>query len=89
MFMRAGLHILTGRPTLSEGKKSSGIVTPYGSLYPVQWYVACSDYRERLITIFSDNINDDCVLFYILVRSGIITSEFDNGAFSDLVERVI
>lgn len=90
MCMRARNHILTGRRRLHEGKISLGIVTLYDALYSaMQWYVACPDHREKLITISSDNLNDDVVLFDILVRSGIITSEFDYKAFSNLVETAL
>jgi hypothetical protein len=90
MFMRARLHILTGRRRLREGKISLGIVTLYDSLYSaMQWYFACPDHRDKLITISSDNLNDDSVLFNILVRSGIITSEFDYAAFSEFVDAAL
>ncbi|MBI5666074.1 MAG: hypothetical protein HZC49_13450 [Nitrospirae bacterium] len=90
MCVRARLHIHTGRRRLREGKISLGIVTLYDALYSaMQWYVACHDHRDKLITISSDNLNDESVLFDILVRSGIITYNFDYSTFSELVDSAL
>jgi len=90
MYKRARHHIRTGRQRLIEGKISLGIVTLYDSLYSaMQWYVACPDHSEKLSTISSDNLNDDRVLYDILVRSGIIKTEFDYSSFGDLVEKAL
>jgi len=90
IFMRARLHICTGRRRLREGKISLGIVTLYDALNSaLQWYVACPEHRKKLRTITTDNFIDDNIVFDILVRSGVIAPEFDYGAFNELVETAL
>jgi len=90
MFMRARLHMLTGRRRLHEGKISLGIITLYDALYSaMQWYAACPEHAGRLIMIPDDNVNNDSSLFDILSRSAVITSEFDYIAFSGLVDAAL
>jgi hypothetical protein len=90
MFMRARLHIQAGRQRLLEGKISLGIVTLYDALNSaLQWYVACPEHRKKLHSMTTDNFNDDNIIFDILIRSGVITDEFDYGTFNKLVETAL
>jgi len=90
MFMRARLHIRTGRQRLSDGKISLGIVTLYDALYSaMQWYVTSPEHSSELTALSPANLNDDNILFDILNRSGVITPGFDYSAFSELVDSAL
>ncbi|HAM53211.1 MAG TPA: hypothetical protein DCP92_21860 [Nitrospiraceae bacterium] len=89
-FLRARLHIRSGKRRLRQGKISAGIVTLYDALSgALQWYVASSERRLALTIKEGDNLNDDRSVYSVLRRSGVLDGTFDYEAFDRLVEKAL
>ncbi len=88
--MRARLHIRGGKRRLRQGKISAGIVTLYDALLAaMDWYIASPDRRRSLQIKKDDNLNDEKIVYAILVRSGILDGRFDFIAFDKLIDIAI
>ncbi len=87
---RARLHIRGGKRRLHQGKISAGIATLYDALNgAMQWYMAAAERRMKLTIAGGENLNEDRVLYDVLVRSGILDGSFDFDAFDKLTERAL
>ncbi len=86
---RARLHIRGGRRRLRQGKISAGIVTLYDALQAAMEAYAKSGGNTRLDVRAGEDINDDKVLYAVLVRSGILDGSFDFEAFDRITERAL
>jgi hypothetical protein len=86
---RARLHIRGGRRRLRQGKISAGIVTLYDALSAAMQAYAASPVRTRLDIRAGEDINDDKVLYVVLVRSGILDGSFDFEDFDRIAERAL
>jgi len=88
--LRARLHIRGWKRRLRQGKIAAGIVTLYDSLNgALQWYIASSERRKGLVMDEVANLNDDRIVYGILVRSNVLGGRFDFDAFDRLVERAL
>ncbi len=89
-FQRARLHIRGGKRRLRQGKIAAGIVTLYDALLAaMEWYVNVPEHRDGLIIKKGDDLNDDEIVYSILVRSRVIDSAFDFVSFSRLTEKAL
>ncbi len=87
---RARLHLRGGKRRLREGKISAGIATLYDALNgALQWYIAAPGRRLKLTIRDGENLNDDKVVYSVLVRSGVLDRSFDFEAFDRLTERAL
>jgi hypothetical protein len=86
---RARLHIRGGRRRLRQGKISAGIVTIYDALLAAMQSYAASPAGTRLDIRDGEDINNDRVLYAVLVRSGILDGSFDFEAFDRIAERAL
>jgi hypothetical protein len=87
---RARLHIRGGKRRLQQGKIAAGIVTLSDALNgALQWYSAAPERRMKLAILDGENLNNDGVLYNVLVRSGILDRSFDFEAFDRLTERAL
>jgi hypothetical protein len=87
---RARLHIRGGRRRLREGKISAGIVTLYDALEgAMRSYIAEPGRLARLDIGTSGDLNNDKILYAVLVRAGVIDGKFDFEAFDRLTERAL
>jgi hypothetical protein len=87
---RAKLHIRSGKRRLRQGKISAGIATLYDALSAaMQWYIAAPERRRRLKIEAGENLNDDKIVFAVLMRSGVLDVKFDFDAFDRLLERAL
>jgi hypothetical protein len=86
---RARLHIRGGRRRLRQGKIAAGIVTLYDALLAAMQSYAASPGRTRLDIMSGEDINDDKVLFAVLVRSGILDGKLDFYEFDRLTEKAL
>lgn len=86
---RARLHIRGGRRRLRQGKVAAGIVTLYDALLAAMQSYAASPGRTRLDIRSGEDINDDKVLYAVLVRSGILDGKLDFSAFDRLTEKAL
>jgi hypothetical protein len=85
---RARLHIRGGKRRLRQGKTSAGIVTLYDALLSAMQGYAASQ-RAGIDIRAGEDINNDKVLYAILVRSGILDGTFDFEAFDRLTEKAL
>ncbi|TAL24955.1 MAG: hypothetical protein EPN94_06200 [Nitrospirae bacterium] len=86
--MRAKLHIRGGKRRLRQGKISAGILTLYDALgAAMEWHIASPERRSRLQVLKGENLNDEKIIFKVLVRSGVLDNSFDYQEFDRLVER--
>src|SRR5208283_1045665 len=87
---QARLHIRGGKRRLKQGKIAAGIVTLYDALTSAtDWFLLSPGRRATLLINADDDLNDDKTAFDVLVRSGVIGSEFDSEAFDRIVERAL
>ncbi len=87
---RARLHIRGGKRRLHQGKISAGIATLYDALNgAMQGYIAAPERKARLDIEQGENLNDDRVVYNVLVRSGILDGSFDFDTFDRLTERAL
>jgi hypothetical protein len=86
---RARLHIRGGRRRLQQGKIAAGIVTLYDAMLAAMQSFAASPGRTRLDIKDGEDINNDRVLYTVLVRSGILDGKFDFSAFDRLTEKAL
>jgi hypothetical protein len=86
---RARLHIRGGRRRLRQGKISAGIVTLYDALLAAMQSYAAFPGKKRLDIRAGEDINNDKVLYAVLVRSGILDGGFDFAAFDRIAERAL
>jgi hypothetical protein len=86
---RARLHIRGGRRRLQQGKIASGIVTLYDAMLAAMQSFAASPGRTRLDNRDGEDLNNDSVLYTVLVRSGILDGKFDFSAFDRLTEKAL
>jgi len=88
--LQARLHIRGGKRRLRQGKIAAGIVTLYDALASAtEWFLLSPRPRAALVLKTEDNLNDDKTVFNVLVRSGVIGSEFDYEAFDRIVEKAL
>jgi len=88
--LQARLHIRGGKRRLRQGKIAAGIVTLYDALASAtEWFLLSPRSRAALVLKTEDNLNDDKTVFNVLVRSGVIGSEFDYKAFDRIVEKAL
>ncbi len=86
---RARLHIRGGRRRLRQGKIAAGIVTFYDALLAAMQAYAASPAGTRLEIRAGEDINDDKVLYSVLVRSDILDGSFDFEAFDRIAEKAL
>jgi hypothetical protein len=87
---RARLHIRGGKRRLRQGKISAGIVTLSDALNgAMQWYIAEPGRRAKLSVLEGENLNEDRVMYRVLVRSRALNGTFDFEAFDRLVEQAL
>jgi len=87
---RARLHIRGGKRRLRQGKISAGIATLYDALNAaMQWYIAAPERKARLEIRKGENLNDDSVVYRVLVRAGVLDGSFDFEAFDRLTEKAL
>src|SRR6266498_971437 len=86
---RARLHIRGGRRRLRQGKISAGIVTLYDALLAAMQAYAASPAGTRLDIRTGEDMNNDKVLYAVLVRSGILDGSFDFEDFDGIAERAL
>jgi len=87
---RAKLHIRSGKRRLRQGKISAGIATLYDALSAaMQWYIAAPERRVQLKIEAGENLNDDKIVYAVLMRSGVLDGKFDFDAFDRLLERAL
>ena len=86
---RARLHIRGGRRRLRQGKISAGIVTLYDALLAAMQAYAASQERTRLNIRAGEDINNDKVLYSVLIRSGILDGKLDFYEFDRLTEKAL
>ena len=90
MLIRAKTHIHIGRQRLRNGKISLGIVTLYDALTSaMQWYITSPENKIKSSLISNDNLNDDGIVFNVLVRSGVIDREFNYDALNELMDMAL
>ena len=88
--LRARLHIRGGKRRLRQGKIAAGIVTLYDALSgALEWYIASSERRKNLVMEEVANLNNDRIVYGILVRANVLDGRFDFDAFDQLVERAL
>jgi hypothetical protein len=88
--LRARLHVRGGKRRLRQGKWSAGIAALYDALSAaMEWFVAASERRQKIIVRPGDDLNSDRDLYRILVRSGVLDGSFDYDAFDRLVDRAL
>ena len=88
--LRARLHIRGGKRRLGQGKIAAGIVTLYDALSgALEWYIASSERRKNLVMEEVANLNNDRIVYGILVRANVLDGRFDFDAFDQLVERAL
>jgi hypothetical protein len=88
--MRARLHIRGGKRRLRQGKTAAGVVTLADALNgALLWYFAVPERRAGLDIRPDDDLNDDRILYRVLVRSGVLDGSFDYDAFDRLVDRAL
>ncbi len=88
--MRARLHIRGGKRRLKQGKISAGIITLSDAINgALEWYIASPERKRNLIIRGTDNLNDDRIVYEILVRSKVLDGRFDFNAFDRLVEKAL
>jgi len=87
---RARLHIRGGKRRLREGKIAAGIVTLYDALEAAMVaYAEDSKRRSHLVLRNGDNLNDEKILYAVLVRSHVLDGTFDFEAFNRLLETAL
>ena len=87
---RARLHLRGAKRRLRQGKTSAGIATLYDALDGAMlWYIASPERRARLSIEPDDDLNDDRMLYRILVRSGVLDGSFDFDAFDRITEQAL
>jgi len=87
---RARLHIRGGKRRLRQGKLSAGIVTLYDAVSAaMEWYVSSPERRKELDIREGDDLNDEKILYDILLRSGVLDGSFDYRAFDGLIQKVL
>jgi hypothetical protein len=87
---RARLHIRGGKRRLLQGKISAGIATLYDALEgAMRSYVEDPKRRAKLDIETGEDLNDDKVVYSMLVRSGVLDGIFDFEAFDLLTERAL
>jgi hypothetical protein len=88
--LRTRLHIRGGKRRLRQGKIAAGIVTLYDALNgALEWYIASSERRKNLVMEKVADLNDNRIVYEILVRSNVLDGGFDFDAFDRLVERAL
>ncbi len=87
---QARLHIRGGKRRLRQGKISAGIVTLYDALISAtEWFLLSPGRRAALLITADDDLENDNTVFDVLVRSGVISGEFDYEAFDRVVEKAL
>ena len=87
---RARLHIRGGKRRLRQGKVAAGLVTLSDAISgALEWYVASRERRSKLEIKCGENLNDDRIVYGILVRSRVLDGLFDFDDFDRLVARAL
>jgi hypothetical protein len=87
---RARLHIRGGKRRLRQGKISAGIVTLYDALEAaMQSYADDPETKGKLDIREGEDINDEKVLYAVLVRSSVLDGSFDFEAFDRITEKAL
>jgi len=88
--LRARLHMRGGKRRLVQGKIAAGIVTLYDALSAaLEWYIASPDRRKNLVTEELVNLNNDRIVYGLLIRANVLDGHFDFEAFDQLVEKAL
>ncbi len=87
-FHRARLHVRSGRRLAGQGDIAAGLVTLFDALYhALKWYyLTALDHGLNAESV--DNL-DDAALYTLLVRAGVIRSQFDYSTFCIIVDAVL
>src|SRR5574337_868939 len=89
-FQRARLHLRAGKRRLRQGKISAAIATLFDAVVAgMEAYSASPGRKQALKMKQGENLNDDKVLFRVLVRSGVLDGSFDFDAFDGLMEKAL
>jgi hypothetical protein len=87
---RARLHIRGAKRRLRQGKISAGIVTLYDALEAaMRSYVDDPEKRGELDTREGEDLNNEAILYRLLVRSTVLDGKFDFYAFDRLTEKAL
>jgi hypothetical protein len=87
---RARLHIRAGKRRLRQGKISAGIVTLYDAVSAaMESYAASRERRAGLDVRPGEDLNNEQVLYSVLVRSRVLDGSFDFTAFDRLTEKAL
>jgi hypothetical protein len=87
---RARLHIRGGKRRLRQGKISAGIVTLYDAFEAAMSSYAFDPQRRAKLDIrHGEDLNNEAILYGILVRSRVLDGQFDFKAFSRLTEKAL
>jgi hypothetical protein len=66
------------------------MVTLYDALSgALEWYIASSERRKNLVLKEVTNLNNDRIVYGILIRAHVLDGRFDFDAFDQLVERAL
>jgi hypothetical protein len=88
--MRARLHVRGGRRRLRQGKISAGIVTLYDALEAaMRSYVDDPGKRNGLDLRAGEDLNNEAVLYQLLVRSNVLDGKLDFYEFDRLTEKAL
>ena len=87
---RSRLHIRGGKRRLRQGKISVGIVTLYDALEAgMRSYVDDPEKRRKLDLREDEDLNNDVIVYRLLVRSRVLDGRLDFDAFDRLTEKAL
>jgi hypothetical protein len=87
---RARLHIRGGKRRLRQGKISAGIVTLYDALEAaMRSYVDDPKKRGKLDRGEGEDLNNDAIVYKLLVRSQVLDGKLDFNEFDRLTEKAL
>jgi len=88
--LRARLHMRGGKRRLRQGKISAGIVTLYDALEAaMQAYISDPVRKAGLSLRHGDDLNNERIVYTVLVRSRVLDGMFDFDEFDRLTERAL
>jgi hypothetical protein len=87
---RARLHMRGGKRRLREGKIAAGIVTLYDALEAaMSAYAEGPKGRSHLVLREGERLDEEKMLYAVLVRSRVLDGTFDFEAFDRLLEAAL
>ena len=87
---RARLHIRGGKRRLRQGKISAGLVTLYDALEAaMRSYVDDPKKRGKLDRGVGEDLNNEAIVYKLLVRSQVLDGKLDFNEFDRLTERAL